>query len=181
MKWIRSFPQTIPAGRAYVVDDLPRLLLTDYDYTPLGALDDDICLIEWDMAISREMREDFALYARGAGEKPLVAPYRLYEAREQPVYAHRLLSASGEESWVANERDCYADYIGLGLVYLPRTLIRGFLAAPAPARGRSPFLPSEAGYNDLRFTDQTLSIWLRHTQGRRTRIAWDVRPIHLHY
>jgi hypothetical protein len=183
MRLIRSFPATIPPGRAYVVDQMERFIMTDYDYSGLGALDDDVLLLEWDMAVSREDLTRFQTTIARYPDEPLVAPYRLYRAQGavEPVWAHRLIDdTTGEEAWLWDGLPL-ADYIGFGMVYLPRMLIRAFLAAPAPARGRSPYLPPEAGYSDMRLTDQTFSIWLRHTQGVRTMVDWRVRPVHLHF
>lgn len=180
MRWVRSFPASIPAGRAYVVDALERVTLTDFDYAPLAALDDDLILIEWDMALSREDMARFQCAAERKSEQVTVAPYLLYTVAQNPVFAHRCIGPSGRERWV-NDLDWFCDYFGFGLIYFPRSVVRAFLDAPAPARGRSPFLAPEAGYSDTRFTDQTFSVWHRHQLGRRTLIQWDVRPVHLHY
>lgn len=190
IRWVRSYPAgPIPPHRAYVIDELPRLPIADYDYAPLAQLaelGDDVIVIEWDMAVSREDRDRFtraAIHAQHEG-LPLVAPYRLY-APEPAHYAHRRVSADGRERWIReNEPTC--DYFGFGLVYLPGQLVRRFAAEPAPARGRSPFLPDGAPYADTRLTDQTFSVWYRwHCADggacRSPRVAWDVRPVHLHY
>ena len=180
MRIVRSFPATIPAGRAYVVDALERVTLSDFDYAPLAALDDDVIVVEWDMALSREDTERFTCAARRRPDQVTVAPYLLYTVAQNPVFAHRCIGPSGRERWI-NDLDWFADYIGFGLVYLPRAVVRAFLDAPAPARGRSPYLPDTHEYGDTRFSDQTFSVWHRHSYGRRTLIQWDVRPVHLHY
>ena len=192
MRWIRSYPATIPAGRAFVIDALPRLGLTDYDYTPLGAIDDDICLLEWDMAASAEDIATFTEHARARPNAVCVAPYRLYrpsvaEAPTAGVWAHRRVTdeplfASGArpgERWVF-EGEPEADYVGFGLIYLPRDLIRAFLSAAAPERGRPMNVPI-GEYADKRFTDSTFSAW-HHRQGYGpVPITWAVRPVHLHF
>lgn len=47
MRWLRSWPARQPYGRPHVVDRLERLVIDDYDYTPLGEIDDDAIIIEW--------------------------------------------------------------------------------------------------------------------------------------
>lgn len=179
MRWVRSWPRVIPPGRAYVVDDMERIVLDDYDYTPLGKIDEDVIVIEWDMALSREDRDRFARIAERHPRRVIVAPYKLYHVADQPVWAHRLVDRHGRESWVQGG-ETYCDYFGFGLIYLPRELVRAFLAAPAPERGRSPFLLPSQSYTDSRFHDQTFSVWLSRA-GDMAHIAWDVRPVHLHY
>ena len=180
MRWIRSWPAVIPAGRAYVQDDLERLVLADYDYTPLGAIDDDVIVLEWDMAVSHEDRLAFEAICRDAPAQVHVAPYRLYLRYRAPCWAHRRVNAAGVEAWV-DEGEAVCDYFSFGLTYLPHALIDQFLAAPAPERGRPPFLPLNR-LTDCRFHDQTFSVWHRwHGPQTRVPIAWDVRPVHLHY
>ena len=184
MRWLRSFPASPPAGRAYVQDDLPRLVNDQYDYSGLGELDDDVLLLEWDIAASREDRERFAQHASDRPGEVLVAPHTLYHVAPGISLAHRVLIGPnyGDERWIT-PWDMECDYFAFGMIYLPRDLIRGFLATPAPARGRSPYLPPDETrypYTDCRFIDQTFSVWHRHSMARRTRIDWSVFPVHLH-
>ena len=184
MKWVRSWPVgPLPPHRAHVVDDLPRVYIENYDYTSLGALDDDICLIEWDMALALNEAKVFEKYVTRLGS-PVVAPYKLYHVDVQPQWAHRVcentLAGEAVTRWLFDGEE-WCDYFGFGLVYLPRDLIRAFLAAPAPARGALPGY--EASYADSRFHDQTFSVWYHHRYaggGNRTRVLWSVRPVHLH-
>ena len=181
MLLLRSFPATIPPHRAYVVDELPRFTQSDYDYTGLADLGADICLIEWDIAVAREQLERFMTHAAARPRDVLVAPHRLYHvAHDEPVWAHRVVDADGSERWLRSG-ELEADYVAFGLIYLPQTLIQAFVSAPAPERGRSPFLPAACGYTDCRFIDQTFSVWHRHALGRRVAVDWTVRPVHLHY
>lgn len=189
MRWVRSWPAVIPPGRAYVVDDIDRLVIDGYDYSPLAAIDDDIILVEWDMAVSAEDRERFEASALLTPSCVHTAPYRLYDANRAPHWAHRtVLDMDGKERWVqTGEPTC--DYFAFGLTYLPRDLIRRFMEYPAPERGRYPWIP-EGDYTDTRFTDQTFSVWHywrsqlgegRKRQPPRVRVAWHVAPVHLHY
>lgn len=187
MRWLRSFPARMPHGRAHVVDDLERLIIHDYDYTPLAAIGEDVCIVEWDMAVSPDDLARFEWIANGNRLDICVAPYLLYHVGPEPVLAHRVLVEDGEggygERWLhEGERSC--DYFGFGLIYLPWYLISEFLDSPAPARGWPLYAPG--GYHDTRFTDQTFSCWIAHNRpedvmtGRRTRVMWSVRPVHLH-
>ena len=185
MRWLRSWPANPPAGRAHVVDDMERLVIDNYDYTPLGSIDDDVCLLEWDMALSPGDMQSFALHAIESRNSVQVAPYPLYHVAPfrsmgGGVWAHRRVWRHSE-TWVeTGTPDC--DYAAFGCIYLPRDAVRAFLASEAPARGRDPRLPADAEYSDRRFTDQTFSVW-HHWHAKRGPIPvhWDVRPVHLHW
>jgi hypothetical protein len=61
------------------VDDLiERLVITNHDYARLRELEDDIVLLEWDVAVGREELRDFMIRARTFPNDVLVAPYRIY-------------------------------------------------------------------------------------------------------
>lgn len=170
MKIIRSWPDRIPGDRNYVVDTLPRFLMTDYSYRGLGDLDDDILLIEWDMAISSEDLSRFATLARKAPDSVLVAPYRLYQGTAtkvtypRPMWAMRRYNPGEQSMRFVDEHEPTCHMWGLGVTYLPRDVIRAFLDA----------WPGH-------FSDTSLSGWHYRNVEAETPIAWDVRPIHLHY
>ena len=184
MRVLRSFPDPVPQGRAYVADGLERLIQTNYDYTPLGlaCVDDDVVIIEWDMALADRDLRRFLAHASLTPVDVLVAPQWLYHVAGGPQIGHRVVDGCGVERWVTPHDD-WCDLFAFGLIYFPRRLVHAFLAAPAPQRGRSPFLPADIAlypYDDCRFTDQTFSMWHRYTLGRRARIDWSVWPVHLH-
>lgn len=177
MRWVRSFPSVVPPGRSYVVDMLPRLTMTNYDYTPLASLDDDICLLEWDIALSETDRKIFELQTHAEPGRVRVAPYLL--SVPGPLhYAHRRLVspilAYGKlsERWI-NQADAFCEYFGFGCIYLPRDLIRRFSRANARERGGNP--PA-----DTRFTDQTFSYWHYHGGHGPVPIEWAITAVHLH-
>lgn len=179
MLFLRSFPLEVPAGRAYVEDGLHRHLMHDYDYSGLAKYDSDLLLIEWDVAASLEMLEAFAVRASLRPNRVLVAPYRLAQPGRRSVWAHRYYDDfNGAESWITGPADYTCDLFGLGLVYLPRLLVRQFCQAPAPERGR-PVAVLPGHYTDRRFTDQTFSMWHHKTIGRAS-IDWSTVPVHLH-
>ncbi|MDG4784348.1 hypothetical protein O7626_00475 [Micromonospora sp. WMMD1102] len=173
MRLIRSFPTTVPPGRAHVVDGIERLLLERYDYTPLGDIDDDVLLIEWDLAVGQEQLLAFAERAAGQSEDVLVAPYRLYAGNytsrslRETVWAHRRWP---DYRHVATG-DPVCNIFGFGLTYLPRKLVRGYLDARAAA----------SDGNTWGFSDGSFSGWHHRCVKPNVPIAWDVQPVHLNY
>jgi hypothetical protein len=82
MKLVRSWPAVIPEGRFYVVDDIPKFIMGDegerqFDYRGLVDLDDDVVLIEWDIAIGAEQLALFMARAKDEPDRVRVAPYYL--------------------------------------------------------------------------------------------------------
>ena len=169
MKVLRSWPEVVPSNRAYVVDQLPRLIMKDYDYRLLGDVDDDVLLLEWDIAVDPEGLGRFIERIRSAPERVLVAPYRLYTSSEhshplrEPIWAHRVYDGPHRMRWVT-EGDPVCHLWGLGMTYLPKAVISAFLSA----------WPGH-------FSDGALSGWHHRNVCEDVPIAWDVRPIHLHY
>lgn len=176
MKLIRSWPLHVPAARNYVVDDAPRLINDRFSYRGLVELDDDIVQLDWDTAVSREDLELFAAQARERPADVLVAPVRVYpDSREgrglaQPIWNLRtyLPGEAGMRETREGEPTC--DLFGFGMVYLPRAVLAGFEAA----------WRRELDAGAIRFDDTGLAGWC-YRQFGPTRVAWDVRPIHLHY
>lgn len=172
MKLLRSWPANVPDGRAYVVDQMPRIVMDNYDYRVLGDVDDDVLLIEWDLAIGKEDLAAFAARAAAAPQRVLVAPYRLYHYasnrdRTAPIWVHRRYIGTPETGTLVHvqEGDPTCNLWGLGMTYLPRDLIRRFLAAwPA-----------------LTVSDGSLSGWHHRNVEPDVPITWDIRPVHLHY
>ena len=171
MKLLRSWPATVPPGRAYVHDAVPRLVMRDYDYRILGDVDDDVLLIEWDLAIGKDDLVEFADRARATPDRVLVAPYRLYayssdRDRPAPVWAHRRYIGTPETGQLVHvaEGDPVAHLWGLGLTYLPRQVIAAFLAAWS---------------GDV--SDGSMSGWHYRNVEPGVPITWDIRPVHLHY
>lgn len=183
--WLRSWPEwgdlrkERNMRRPYVSDSMEKCVIHDYDYTPLYWYDDDILLLEWDIAADKTDRH---LFAERAAETPghvLVAPYRLHFP-DKDVWAHRVCTngRTYAEQWIHTyQSNC--DLFGFGMIYLPRQLIQRFREAPAPERGR-PINVEPGTYGDIRFHDQTFSMWhLRNGLGP-VAVMWTVRPVHLH-
>ena len=172
MRLLRSWPETVPGGRAYVHDDMPRLIMKNFDYrAPLTDVNDDVLLIEWDLAIGKEDLIAFAARAAATPDDVLVAPYRLYHAasgrdRPQPVWVHRRYEGTGDSESLRHvtpdDETCHL--WGLGLTYLPRWIVAECLAAW-----------------DGTLTDGALSGWHHRNIKTDVPIAWDIRPVHLHY
>lgn len=178
MKLIRSWPAYIPAGRSYVVDDIPKFVMgadtPQFDYRGLADLNDDVVLIEWDIAIGGEQLAWFMDRAKAEPDRVRVAPYLLYrggrngrpDRREFTMYCHRVRE-SGNRMWVKGPADTYCHMFGFGLVYLPAELIAGFVAQMRP---------------DSHFGDTEFSRWhMRNAKHREVPIDWDCHAIHLHY
>lgn len=170
MQIIRSWPARVPPGRAYVQDDLPRLVIEDYDYRALADVDDDVLLIEWDIAVGKEDLAEFAARARSAPDRVLVAPYRLYHVASgrpcPPRWAHRRYEGTPETGRLVHvqDGDPVAHLWGLGMTYLPCAVICGFVAAW-----------------DGHVSDGSLSGWHYRNVRPDVPITWDIRPVHLHY
>ena len=187
LRWLRSWPREIPAGRPHVIDDTPRLMIDDYDYRPLlqlAAQDDaDYCVIEWDVAVDPDDRREFERIARQDRSWTLVAPYRLrLPDRPHSVWSHRLcLDPDGRQLRHIGMAEQFCHYPAMGLIYLPGEVLRQYAQAigscPAPYLLQYP----DADLSCDRFTDHNFAVWLHHYSRRPpTRVAWSVRPAHLH-
>lgn len=184
MKWIRSFPRTIPANRNYVVDGLDRFYMQDYNYSGLSNYSDDVLLVEWDIVITPENIQDMKEWIEGDIDKVQVWPYLQYPTPEngltRTVYAHRKIiepvKTVPPDTVPIGFFDPIADYVGFGCIFLPKSILEAFERADPKTRG----LPA----NDERFTDQTFSFWLRHNQHEfpeKAMVHWDSEPVHLNY
>ena len=174
MRLLRSWPNRVPPGRNHVVDDIERLIISNHCYRPLGDIDDDVLLLEWDIAVDIEDLYRFADVARRAPHRVLVAPYRLPDRMyglPAPVWAHRrwdgtgtgTVSPVGAKPVETGDPTC--DLFGLGMVYLPRALIHGYL---------------RSGWSS-HFGDVEFSMWHHVEVGQPVPITWDIRPVHVNY
>lgn len=178
MKLVRSWPAQIPEGRAHVVDDIPRFIMgqpgdRQFDYRRLVELDDDVVLIEWDIAVGGEQLATFMARAKADPDQIRVAPYKLYRRASRqhggqiPFYVHRIRTQAAR-SWT-KPGDTHCQMFGFGLIYLPQTLIRAFVAQMDPAS---------------HFGDSEFSRWhMRNAPAhlRNVPIDWDCEAVHLHY
>lgn len=177
MKLVRSWPAEIPEGRAYVVDDIPRFIMggegdRQFDYRRLVDLDDDVVLIEWDIAIGGEHLALFMQRAQAEPEQVRVAPYVLYrggrDGRPQiPFYCHRIRTQRNR-SW-AKPEDTHCQMFGFGLVYLPAALLKAFVAQMQP----------KAHFGDTEFSQWHMRNAPAHV--RNVPIDWDLSVVHLHF
>jgi hypothetical protein len=144
------------------------------DYRPIfEAVDDDLLMLEWDIAVTKEDIHRFAAMARVSPQRILVAPYRIYYEHilPEPVWAHRRWD--GQPAGMANPAgavpvqtgDLTCNLFGLGMVYLPRHLTR----TCAQARWSN-------SIGDVQF-----SMWHYNFVSKEVPIAWDIRPVHLNY
>lgn len=158
LRIVRSFPKVVPPGRAYVQDDLERFYMSEYDYQPLAdfAGDDDIVLLEWDIAVSRY---DLGMFIGRAHVHagPMVAPYDLTRPGTWP---HWRVQGSEVRRIHKGEPEC--EYFGLGLVYLPNYVLKEY----------------PVGHP---MTDGTLSRWFQSSEhAQPVPIDWGTTVTHLH-
>jgi hypothetical protein len=166
MMIVRAWPDNPPPGRPHVIDGWRRVPVDNYDYRGLAGLDDDVVSMDWDTACHVEDLRAFCARALEEPERCLAAPMRMY--REGPhsrlgdwnlcTYDERQIEVRSPEGGIAH-------VFGFGMVYLPRKLIRGFIAA----RPDEPMRDAFFGW------------WHHHEVEREVRVSWDIRPVHLHY
>ncbi len=175
MKLLRSWPAVVPYGRSYVVDGIQRLVIHGYDYTVLGDVDDDVLLLEWDIAVGEEELHAFASRAAEEPSRVLAAPYRLYPggslrdpSRTTPVWSAWRYAVDQQAGGVVEVQPGTptAHVVGLGMTYLPRDLIRRYLADRSP---------------DWGFSDIAFSGWHHREVTPDIALDWAARPVHLHY
>lgn len=166
-------PETL-RGRNWVDDEIPRCYIHSYDNSPLLEYNDDIVVLEWDIAVGFEDLELFCEIAADSPDKVMVAPYRLYppsDARlpDKGVWAHRKVTdpTSLSTAWVTHA-DLQCDLFSLGFAYLPRKTLEGF------AEHRQ-FFP------DKRMTDANFSLYHYRQLKEKVPICWAINPVHLHY
>lgn len=173
MKIIRSWPKHVPSGRAYVYDDLPRFVMETYDYRGLAdAFTEDLILLEWDIAVDRDALERFIAWCEVEPDRVRVAPYRLWaptgsnDPLSNAPWAHRAYHYPEVKATMryVDEGEPTCHMFGLGMVYLPHEIVRAYADA-APGH----------------FSDGSFSAWHSNNVAFETPIAWDVRPVHLHY
>lgn len=162
IRWYRSWPATSPEGRAFVQDSLPRLIMSDCDYSTVQEWPDDdpgFCMLEWDVALDLESRNRFVELAEQRPDRILVAPYiKSYGGAIRQIHSHM-----GYNPIAVG--DTRAENFGLGCVYLPQAELQRFLVERDP---REPF------------TDTSLSTWYWTKRHRFADVTWEVRPQHLH-
>jgi hypothetical protein len=174
MKLLRSWPRTIPDNRSYVVDDIERLVIDNHHYGPLADIDDDVLLLEWDIACGQEELLQFASHARINPDQVLVAPYRIYaDTYHLPcdIWAHRTWNGDGAGTVIPHGAQPVRDgaatcnLFGLGMAYLPRAIHRTFASVAWSSQ----------------FGDTQFSMWHYQHVAQDVPIAWEVRPVHLNF
>lgn len=187
MRLVRSWPAKPPANRPRVVDGIERFVIDNFDYRGLVDLDDDVLLLEWDIAVGLEDIEHFAEHAEREPERVLTAPYKLYRDSSYRDYwpdpdqpwtwmlnhwvgegsrpnAAQGQTIPGSETFMPEVGDKTCNGFGFGMVYLPRDLIRAFVET-----------------DPTRFMDVPFSVWHYHNVRHDVPICWHVRPVHLHF
>lgn len=149
-----------------MVDSLPRLVMSGYDYSTVELPRDEpgFCMLEWDIALGSDQREVFAAHALEQPGRVLVAPYPIFPVGRSAVLVHK---AASDESRMAHrvpvpEGQGWAHSFGFGCIYLPQCVLERWRAERRPPM------------TDTRFSD-----WHIARYGRVT-VDWAVRPQHLH-
>lgn len=162
----------VPPNKSYVVDQVEHLVISDCNYRPLDEIDDDVLLLEWDITVERDELKSFAARAKSSPDSVLVAPYKLYYPDlPAPVWAHRLWDGNPPDSnFPAGTRPVIdeqptCNLFGLGVIYLPRKIVRAFVAS---------------NYS-RHFGDVEFSMWHYRNVCQQVPIDWETRPIHLNY
>lgn len=180
MRLIRSWPRRIPEDRNYVCDDIEKLVIDQHHYGSLIDITDDVLLLEWDIAVAKEELLAFAERARETPDRVLVAPYTIYADRYNlpaDIWAHRTwnglpgYSIVPEGATPVETGAPVCNLFGLGMIYLPHELVRGF---------RSPKYGNEFGWAN-HFGDNEFSMWHYLNVEKDVPIMWEVRPVHLNY
>lgn len=162
--WYRSWPEAVPAGRAYVYDSLPRLVMRDCnyatlaDYQPWPADMPGWFMVEWDVALDRAGRDRFAEHALATPDRILVAPYRKhYPKRSGIEVVHRV------QNRPLPDGQPWTQKFGFGCIYFPQPVLDRWWAE----------MPGK------RFSDTSFSMWHWRTYGNAV-VDWSVHPQHLH-
>lgn len=172
MKLLRLLPEHIPEKRNYVIDQLDTMTIWNYDMSPVADLNDDVILLEWDMAVAYHDLVNFIIHARSAPHLVHVAPYVLYPVSTDlvtPVWAHREMvrEIPLQLNWI-DYGEPVCDIFSTGMVYLPGDVLKE--ASNTETISWQPNL-----------TDSKLAFWYYYNIGKKIPVHWDVRPIHLHY
>jgi len=175
VKLLRSWPAVVPPGRSHVIDGVERLVVTNYDYSPLVDVGDDVLLLEWDVAVDMPALDTFAEHAMADPGRVLAAPYRLYPGcslrdpkMTRPVWSawrYRRTQQDGGMVEVA-PGDPAAHIVGFGMTYLPADLLRKYHDIRDPSWG---------------FSDISFCGWHYREISHDIALDWDARPVHLHY
>lgn len=167
MRILRSFPEVVPVGRSFVSDEWEKMYVSNYDHREMEKYNEDILLLEWDIAVSPEQLEVFSRFIFDHGtDRVCVAPYRLYPISTgftAPVWCHRKMQ--GVAFLYANYVDYgdpFCNLFSFGMTYFPRELVKAF---PKGAR----------------LTDTNFSMWHHSKVEQTVPICWNVIPVHLNY
>jgi hypothetical protein len=198
VKWYRSYDKNLKtslrSGRPIVYDPShcqPYFQDDKWNYWSLfEQAADDIILLEWDIAVSRDDRRRFEMYCHATPDRVHVAPYEHYFVRSVHAdhsYLHRFTGAS-----FIKEFEPFCFYFGFGMVYIPLAMIKQFMQDSKAKKeittefGKS-FRLGDMIKDDSRtsvnFVDDCIFSWWHAStyDMRPVTVHWDVRPVHLHY
>jgi hypothetical protein len=170
---VRSWPSSAHHSHACVKDTMTRVAVSDYNYWNLTKLTKDVIHLDWDVAVSPEMLEQFAAYAKADRERVLVVPMYMYpgsysglEVRSgnRPIWNvyQKLDKAPWQRECEPGEYTC--DLFGFGMVYIPWIWLDKFAEQS----------------KDQTLTDGNFAEWYNSVQGP-TPVCWDIFPVHLNF
>lgn len=175
MNIIRVVPKTIPENRNYVVDSLDKVEIWNYDMHFLAEINDDIIMLEWDIAVAHHDLYNFITHCRDNPNSVMVAPYILYPSPQfvditAPQWAHRHMTHEMplQLQWI-EYGDTVCDIFSTGMIYIPKDI--------AKRLGDADDLIT--WHHNL--TDCKFAFWHYYSIGKKVPVLWDVRPIHMHY
>jgi hypothetical protein len=171
---LRAMPKRIPEGRNYVVDQIEQVFIDNYDMRFLTELDDDLILIEWDIAAAMHDLHNMIVHCRQAPTQIHVAPYPLYpvslDELMAPVWAHRhMIQVMPQQLEWIDYGDTVCDIFSTGMVYFPLEVLQRLKESDELITWHS------------NIDDSKIAFWYYSTFKKKVAVHWDVRPIHLHY
>jgi len=171
MRVVRAWPAAyVPAHRPRVLDGWPRVTVDNYDYRALADVGDDVISMDWDQAVDLADLRRFAANARRSPDEVLVAPTLIWQDGDAvlpdgPKWNVKRFHPGMTSLYWLEEGSERCNLFGFGVIYLPQSLIKRFLA----------------GRPGAVMDDTTFAVWHYQEVRPEARVDWTVRPVHLHY
>ena len=174
MHLLRLMPAQIPTDRNYIVDSIDPYYMYNYDMRSLADINNDLILLEWDIAVAEHDLHNFICHVRDSPNQVHVAPYVLYpESLDElmtPVWAHRhmIREMPLQLKWI-EYGDSVCDIFSTGMIYIPLDILKRISDSDNLI----------TWHNNI--NDSKLAFWHHHEIDKKVPVHWDVRPVHLHY
>ena len=175
--FVQTWPERIPEARSYPFCWQARQVpISHHDARPVfdllaASAAPGVLMIEWDIAFDGDDLRTLCRRAIAEPDVGFVAPYKLWPG---PTWGHRIIDPPGPDEldfeqaqqrirWV-KPGDPACNLPCFGAIYIPRHIAEAWEPNPA----------------DPRLTDSNFAWWAQQ-KDLWWSIAWDVRPVHLHY